>query len=55
MSLYTIVSRIELDEDSLEFIIDKLIKKHPNDPKFAEVAKEIEARLKQEAHDVVLE
>lgn len=55
MSLYTIVSRIELDEDSLEFIIDKMIKNHPNDPKFAEVAKEIEARLKQEAHDVVLE
>ena len=55
MSLYTIVSRIKLDEDDLEVIIDELIKKHPNDPKFAEVAKEIEARLKQEAHEVVLE
>ena len=55
MSLYTIVSRITLDDDELDYIIKELIEAHPDDPKFAEVAKEIEARLKQEAHDVVLD
>ena len=55
MGLYTIVQRITLDPDDLHYILQKLINKHPDDPKFAEAAKEIEERLNQEAHDVVLD
>ena len=55
MSLYTIVKRIRLDDDDLTCIIDDLIRQHPDDPKFEEVAREIEKRLYQEAHDVMLD
>ena len=55
MSWYTIVNRIELDDDELTYIIDELIRNHPNDPRFEEVAREVEKRLHQEAHKVVLD
>lgn len=55
MSWYTIVQRITLEPDELHYIMLELLQKHPDDEKFAEVAKEIEERLNQEAHDVVLD
>lgn len=55
MSWYAIVNRITLDDDKLDYIIQKLIAKHPNDTKFAEAANEIKERLLQEAHEVVLD
>ena len=55
MSWYIIVNRITLDDDDLDFIIQELIRKHPNDTKFAEAAKEIKDRLLQESHEVILD
>ena len=55
MSWYTIVQRITLEPDELHYIMLELLQKHPDDEKFAEAAKEIEERLNQEAHDVVLD
>lgn len=55
MSWYTIVQRITLEPDELHYIMLELLQKHPDDAKFAEAAKEIEERLNQEAHDVVLD
>jgi hypothetical protein len=55
MSWYAIVNRITLDDDALDYIIQKLVEKHPNDTKFAEAAKEIKERLLQEAHEVILD
>ena len=55
MSWYAIVNRIRLDDDELDYIIQELIEKHPNDTKFAEAAKEIKERLLQESHEVILD
>ena len=55
MSWYTIVQRITLEPDELHYIIQKLLQKHPDDTKFAEAAKEIEERLNEYAHDVMLD
>ena len=55
MSWYAIVNRITLDDDELDYIIQELIEKHPNDTKFAEAAKEIKDRLHQESHEVFLD
>ena len=55
MSWYIIVNRITLDDDELDYIIQELIEKHPNDTKFAEAAKEIKDRLHKESHEIILD